>query len=319
MINKKMFLAPSQRLSDILDSIQASVISNQEAKELGIYGEYQPKNYRGLIDFSRSVQESLVHHRTQSMSLGSLTCYPNTSQWGTKNIQAIKNTGPTSHHPKQPHAPIPKESWYFINNTGLSAAMAMINCQTLAKLFNRPVQFIHFQSTGLLGTLKQWMMQTRYTQLDQMAHKITDNIAQTLETQDKVVFICHGTGALLLKALLKQLAEHTNANKLLHKIEIYTIGCVLKKEITSDLPNQNALPYVEHFANTQDLFALTGILSNPTALQGPLYTLKKSGHLLNNNYLYDLVQGLYCQKKSRLYQHFLQSSQLEEFQWQQSA
>jgi len=315
MINKKMFLNSSQRLSGIIDSIQASVIGNQKAKELGIYGEYQPKNYRGLIDFSRSVQESLVHHRTKSMSLGTLTCHPNTSQWGKKKNQAIKeartNTSAYTHRAK--------ESWYFINNTGLSAAMAMINCQTLAKLFNRPVQFIHFQSSGLLGTLTQWMTQTRYTQLDQTAHKITDNIAQTLETQDKVVFICHGTGALLLKALLKQLAEHTNAGKLLNKIEIYTIGCVLKKEITSDLPNQNILPYVEHFANTNDLFALTGILANSQNFQAPIYTLKKSGHLLNNNYLYDLVQGLYCQKESRLYQYLGQSTLTENLLWQQSA
>ena len=297
MLNKKRFFNPIKQLPTLVSTIQSSFSRDITSNKLSIFGEYHQKNYRGFFDFTRSIQESLMNRQAKSMSLGTLTCYPN-------ETHTLNSESQTRFQPIRPNSiEINKESWFFINNAGLSPAMAMINCQTLAKTFYRPIQLIHLQSEGMFGSLTGSGFESKKSVLE-VADKLTDHLAQTLEVKNKIVVICHGAGTAVAKKLIENLAQHSRARHLLNKLEFYSIGSILKTDLTSSLnPEITVIPYVEHFVNQKDLFAMQGILAHQQAFSSPVYTLNKRGHLLNNNYLADILCGKYCQERSRLFQY----------------
>ncbi len=45
------------------------------------------------------------------------------------------------------------------------------------------------------------------------------------------------------------------------------------------------MPFIEHFANTQDMVARLGVLEQGLPIRGKVYTLERAGHFLNAHYL----------------------------------
>ncbi len=45
------------------------------------------------------------------------------------------------------------------------------------------------------------------------------------------------------------------------------------------------MPFIEHFANTQDMVARLGVLERGLPVRGKVYTLENAGHFPNDHYL----------------------------------
>ncbi len=75
------------------------------------------------------------------------------------------------------------------------------------------------------------------------------------------------------------------------------------------------VPYVEHFANTDDLVARIGVLSSRSAIPGRVFVRKRSGHLLNAHYLSGMrsERGAYAWLDDRKKKH--RDSRLMAYRW----
>ncbi len=203
------------------------------------------------------------------------------------------------------------EAWIYINGIITNRAVAMLNGEYLAELFGRKIEVIHNPTDAILADLLEtiagrlWRVITR---ADQFAY---NHLLSILKKEDikKVVWIAHSQGTVITSNVLRLMRERHP--ELLVKLEIYTVAnCADRMEIQKDKKGR-PVPYIEHFANTDDLVGKLGVLAHAAKkrgdvrLDGPIFVRKAWGHLLNAHYLEGIEHKEYIDPEgvstSRLY------------------
>lgn len=203
------------------------------------------------------------------------------------------------------------EEWVYLNGIITDSAMAAWNGEYLADLFGRKIHVIHNPTDALLFDVMETMASRiwqAFSIADQYAYEI---ILKKLQdpTVHRVVWIAHSQGTVIAGNVLEKLQEkHMD---LLWKLELYTMAnCSSHMIYQTDAQNRR-VPYLEHFANDNDLICRLGVLAQAAQkreevrIEGPVFLRKAWGHLLNTHYLTGVEKQLYVDskthKRSRLY------------------
>lgn len=207
-----------------------------------------------------------------------------------------------------------EEAWIYINGIVTDRHVAMTNGEYLSHLFGRNIQIIHNPTDALLFDLIECVASriwSAFSVADQFAYDILLSRLKE-ENIKRVVLIAHSQGTIITANILRKLQE-THLD-LLWKLEIYTMAnCSNLMEQKKDSQGR-LVPYLEHFANTQDLICRLGVLAHAAQkrgevrIDGPVFIRKAWGHLLNAHYLVGVEKQEYQDSqgaiKSRLYEYF---------------
>lgn len=185
----------------------------------------------------------------------------------------------------------PGESWIYVNGIITDGTLAKLNGEYLATLFRRKIRVLHNPTDALVFDVFETLISRiweSYSRADEFvyAHVLTELEKPSI---DRVVVIAHSQGTVILGNVIKKL-EETHPN-LLYKLEGYTMAnCAQTMRQTRD--DQGCMvPYLEHFANTDDTVARLGVLATrgqqrgEVRIDGPVFVRKAFGHLLNTHYL----------------------------------
>lgn len=205
----------------------------------------------------------------------------------------------------------PGESWSYVNGIITDATIARLNGKYLAKLFGRQIQVLHNPTDTMVFDMLETVISRvwgSYSRADEFvyAHIIHQLINPTLQ---RVVVIAHSQGTVILSDVIKKLQE-THLD-LLYKLEVYTMANCAKNMCKKTDSLGRAVPYLEHFANTQDIVCRLGVLARQAKLRGevhidgPIFLRNAFGHLLNAHYLSAVEHQEFKNKKikSRLYMY----------------
>jgi hypothetical protein len=133
------------------------------------------------------------------------------------------------------------------------------------------------------------------------AKKALDPISNALNNPDieRVILIGHSQGTIIASNILRSLVDdhgqvYVKPFENIKKLEIYTFAnCADNMEYIQDMQTETGhpVPFIENFANGNDLVARLGMLSPRKELwdiciDGDMYVRKDAwGHLLNAHYL----------------------------------
>lgn len=110
---------------------------------------------------------------------------------------------------------------------------------------------------------------------------------------NKVVLILHSQGAIEGGQIIDWLLDEV-PQEVLHNLEVYTFASVAnhfnnpRRSLRSGQADARCIPYIEHYANSEDFVSLLGVLSFASVSNryiGRLFVRQGSGHLLNQHYL----------------------------------
>ncbi|KAK0747403.1 hypothetical protein B0T21DRAFT_4402 [Apiosordaria backusii] len=214
------------------------------------------------------------------------------------------------------------EAWIFLPRLGTSHHELEHTLDRLSTAFRRQVTGIPSQTHGILPDLMRELLlrNTSYqTPMTQGVHNALYTVRREIcdPARSKVVLLAHSSAGIhaniVVNLLLQQGLQH-----LLHKMEIYTFGgyfCHFSNPIdtalgqrrtpsgasSSTVPGETvvtrqSIAHIEHFANTDDPFALMGVLSrsNWSSISGDIFQLpgedsqykdQVGGFLFNRGYL----------------------------------
>ncbi len=211
-----------------------------------------------------------------------------------------------------------REKWFFVNGIATDPTLLKMNGAYLYSVFKRPIELIYNPTDGVLIDIFESVFGRTFdfslTPELYTKRRVEDAIFSNM--YDRVILLAHSQGAIVASNVIRELIrDFRQKNRLekLTRLEVYTFGSAAD-EIDADDTLSNAhnrlVPYIEHFANTDDVIAQLGILQkeNPTyrkIMDGPIFKLEKSGHLFNAHYLCDIVNKRYVSTQvgtqSRLY------------------
>ena len=203
----------------------------------------------------------------------------------------------------------------YLNGILSNDKVVELNRKELNKIFNRSINVLHNVTDSLICDL-----------IECLIGKITDDLTEastvTLYTLcnkllnpeiKKIIFVCHSQGTIIISNVLK------NLNKLgldkeiyLKKIEIYAFAnCSSKMNYIID-----ELPYMEHFANSNDFVACLGCncseeIKDIISIDGKIFIKEKSGHMFNSHYIDNFVED-YPDSKLNMYIKKIKCSEDEE-------
>ena len=185
-----------------------------------------------------------------------------------------------------------KDSNCFLYVNGIMSNRDVVekNREYLKKLLNKPVNIVHNVTDSvfvdllecLIGKETDDLTEPVLTLLSVVSRKLLDNNVK------KLVIICHSQGTIIVSNMLNKLSKlGLDKKQFLEKIEIYAFANCASKMIHLN----EGLPYIESFANEDDIVARMGCNCSKTMekyikIDGTTFVVKnKSGHLLNTHYL----------------------------------
>jgi pimeloyl-ACP methyl ester carboxylesterase len=195
----------------------------------------------------------------------------------------------------------PTEAWFFVNGIATNLDLALINCQYLNKLFHRRIIGIQNPTDSILVDLLECAVGKRWRRSMNPSRKALEPISLALNNSDieRVILIGHSQGTIIAANILRALTDdvehqYIQSLELLKKLEIYAFAnCADDMRYLNNVRSQRdqSVPYIENFANENDLVARLGMLSPRKELwdihiDGDMYFRKGGwGHLLNAHYL----------------------------------
>lgn len=205
------------------------------------------------------------------------------------------------------------EAWVYLNGIITDRSIATWNGEYLAALFGRQIHVIHNPTDALFFDVIETMASRiwhAFSVADQYAYEIVLKKLQD-PTLTRVVWIVHSQGTVIAGNVLQKLQE--NHLDLLWKLELYTMANCSSLMIYKTDSHHRRVPYMEHFANDNDLICRLGVLAQAARrrkevrIEGPVFLRKAWGHLLNAHYLRGVEQRLYLDREthqaSRLYRY----------------
>ncbi|MEM9595396.1 MAG: hypothetical protein AAGD06_14075 [Acidobacteriota bacterium] len=202
--------------------------------------------------------------------------------------------------------PFPREAWFFVNGIGSDLTLLAKHGDFLEALFGRRCELVYNPTDGLpLDILESVLGHTLDAQerpADYLLERVTDALSDS--RLDRVVVVGHSHGAKVVSRMLEQLVPGLQDSAPLRRLEVYTLGAAADAMEVHPTLSRDAgrlVPYVEHYANLDDVIARIGILQgrpkpaetrrapgrggDGTTLRGEIYVLPNRGHLLNAHYL----------------------------------
>ncbi|KAJ5581420.1 hypothetical protein N7535_000040 [Penicillium sp. DV-2018c] len=197
-----------------------------------------------------------------------------------------------------------RERWLFINGIAAGNRWVQMNIDQLSYTFGRKVTGVHNRTAGIVFDLIECLIQRDFAYATDDIRRSYALVKEALLDPecDKVVLLLHSQGGieggLVIDWLLDELPHD-----LLRHLEIYTFGNAanhfnnprwrrLRPESTPTSVRapefDQAIGYIEHYANTVDIVALGGVLhfvDIPNRYMGRLFVRAGSGHVLNMHYL----------------------------------
>ena len=203
--------------------------------------------------------------------------------------------------PKAHNEKYPNEAWFFVNGIATTADMAIMNCKYLNELFHRRIIGIQNPTDSILVDLIECAIGKRWRRSMSPTRKALKPISQALNNPDieRVILIGHSQGTIIASNILRALSEDINHEliqslDLMKKLEIYAFAnCADNMQYLKNIKSnrEHPVPYIENFANENDMVARLGMLSPRKDLwgiqiDGDNYFRKGGwGHLLNAHYL----------------------------------
>jgi hypothetical protein len=195
----------------------------------------------------------------------------------------------------------------FINGIMANEKVVLINKQELKKLINKPINIIHNETDSLIIDLFECLIDKETKDLSEAATFTLYEISKKLTNPkiNKVILICHSQGTIITSKMLKGLSLiGLDQEMYVKKLEIYAFSnCSSKMRYIVN----TKYPYMEHFANTNDFVARLGCNASDKlketgviTIDGPVYKVKKSGHLLNSHYINNFKNDFPKSKLNRL-------------------
>lgn len=206
----------------------------------------------------------------------------------------------------------PGESWIYVNGIITDGTLAKLNGEYLATLFRRKIKVLHNPTDALVFDVFETLISRlweSYSRADEFvyAHVLTELEKPSI---DRVVVIAHSQGTVIFGNVIKKL-EETHPN-LLYKLEGYTMAnCAQTMRQIQDNQDRR-VPFLEHFANTQDTVARLGVLAaggqrrGEVHIDGRVFVRKAFGHLLNTHYLQAVAKRQFAEShgaSARLYDY----------------
>lgn len=193
----------------------------------------------------------------------------------------------------------PDQYFLFINGILTNETIIQQNIHLLKKKFNRPIHCVFNKTDSLIMDLLECAIGKQTNDLTEPSLLGLSTISKILLNPEinKLVIICHSQGTIIISQILRNLDKFgLKKIEYLEKLEIYAFGsCVshMKYLITDD---NNQYPYMEHFANENDLVAKMGCnhskdIEEYIDIDGTIFINKgKSGHLFNSHYMDNFPQ-----------------------------
>jgi hypothetical protein len=193
------------------------------------------------------------------------------------------------------HAPdrFPGEAWFFVNGIATDKDLLKLNGRYLSRLFQRPIELIYNPTEGPFSDLIECITGRTFDFVSAPSAYALERVSLALLNPDKerVVLMGHSQGGIIVAHVVNGLVERFSGDKTrLGKLEVYTFASACDRIRTDpelDTPERH-VPFIEHFANTEDLVAQLGVLHGQLPIKGKVYTLEKPGHFLNAHYLSEI-------------------------------
>lgn len=185
-----------------------------------------------------------------------------------------------------------EEVWFFLNGIASSPSMWEVNARMLSNMFNRQIRPLYNPTRGILVDLCESIFGRTLDKKEPCVKEHVLLVEKELNRGKLVRIIAHSQGGILVDHIVNELKNHPK----LSNLEIYTFASAADEFKHPEI-------YSEHFANNQDYVARIGLLSYRHQICGDIYSVNESGHLLNTHYLYNFIEGIYCNKQSKLYSY----------------
>ena len=189
---------------------------------------------------------------------------------------------------------IDEESNCFIYVNGIMSNLSVVktNQEYLETLLNRQINIIHNVTDSLVMDLIESLIGKETEDLTEASTIALYTISKKLLDPDikKIIIICYSQGTIIISKVIQSL-EKLGLDKIeyLKKLEIYAFACCASKMMYI----KDELPYIEHFANENDIIAKLGCnvpnnIKHMINLDGNIFIAKNdAGHMLNAHYLYN--------------------------------
>lgn len=314
MVRESMYLFPPNNVKAVLGEWKHLFPPYAPYSELNLLRVSDRDSLRRLLRFVADATLLWYKHQEGKTSehvpeiaqtVEKMSNFVSASRW-------IRSETPTSFVTAQGEAHN-HEAWVYINGIITNRTLAQMNGDYLAALFGRRIQVIHNPTDAVLLDVIETMASRvwkAFSLADEFAYKTLLAQLQNPNIQ-RVVWIAHSQGTVIAANVVRKLQE-THLD-LLWKLELYTMAnCASGMEKKSDAQGR-LVPYMEHFANTNDLVCKLGVLAQAAQkrgdvkIEGPVFVREAWGHLLNAHYLIGIEKQLYRDPKKqhtpRLYQY----------------
>ncbi len=173
------------------------------------------------------------------------------------------------------HAPdhFPREAWFAIDGIATDKALLGLNGRYLVNLFQRPIELIYNPTEGPLSDLLECMLGRTFDFVSAPAEYTLERVSLALANpeKDRVILMGHSQGGIIVSNVVSGLIERFSGDReRMSKLEVYTFASAADHiRIDPELDTQHRhVPFIEHFANTQDIVARLGVLERGAARQG---------------------------------------------------
>ena len=182
----------------------------------------------------------------------------------------------------------------YLNGILSNKELIELNRQELSKIFNRKINVLHNVTDSLISDLIECLIGKTTEDLTEASTVTLYTLSNKLLNPKikKVIFVCHSQGTIIISNVLKNLHKlGLDKKEYLEKLEIYAFAnCSTKMNYIID-----ELPYMEHFANSNDFVACLGCncsekLKDIISIDGKIFIKEKSGHMFNSHYIDNFVE-----------------------------
>jgi hypothetical protein len=206
----------------------------------------------------------------------------------------------------------PNEKWFLLNGISTPLWWHAQNGRRAERMFKRPVNLIHKRSKGVLLDMLGCMINRSYNTVSEPVLATKHAIKEALlnDNHRKVVLLAHCSGGVVASIVVDLLLKDKDlSDRKLHKLEIYTFGSAAD-EMKGGFVSSRRLSHIEHYINSHDYVAQTGITEykrlNQAHYSGLIFKAYQKGHFFNQHYSHLLERRAYTNRrgaKSRLYDY----------------
>ena len=184
----------------------------------------------------------------------------------------------------------PEEAWFFVNGIATDKPLLKLNGRYLSRLFERSFELIYNPTLGIARDLFECLTGRTFNFVSEPAAYALERVSEALANPEKerVILMGHSQGGIIVSNVVQGLIERFGGDaQTMGKLEVYTFASACDQMETDPILRRRGrlVPFIEHFANTDDLVARIGVLAKRLEISGRVFVLRKPGHLLNAHYL----------------------------------